>query len=308
MNLRPVALGVAGLLVALAAGAPITLARFTATTASTASLATARLLPPTSLAATAGTGAALAWTPSTSTAASGYLVLRSSTSGSGYTQVKALTPVSAAATTDNPGPGTWYYVLDTYAGAWTSAHSNEASVTVGSPSSTGLKGCTTQTPETSNAGHNDGYEGDPGNGCAKDGSPAVDANSGTNTSLNCADPGKDRARFSGYSFGLPASVTSVDGITVQMVMGLNNNSGTNQVCVQLSWDGGTSWTAARTVSITNTPFQTYTIGGGLDTWGHAWTSAQLAGTAFRVRLTDMSSVTSKDFRLDYLGVGVNYTP
>lgn len=304
-----VVLALAGIMAIGAAAAPVTLARFTSAGSATASLATGTLNPPTAVAATGGTSAALTWTASTSSAATGYNLLRSTTSGSGYSQVKIVTPVSAAATTDSPGSGTWYYVLDTYLGNWTSAHSNEASVTIGPATTTSFVGCSNHGPETVNAGDNNGYEGDPTNGCAKDNKPMVDANTGTNLNMDCADPGKDRERFWGYNFGFTGPVSSVAGISVQLVMGLNNNSGTNQVCVQLSWDGGTSWTAPKIANIANVPFQTYTLGSSTDTWGHAgWTATQLNTTNFRVRLTQMSTVSSKDFQLDYAGVSVGYTP
>ena len=294
---------------ALAVSVPITLARFAASRPSTATFGTGSLRPPTSVTGTGGSSASLAWTASTSTSATGYNLLRSATSGSGYAQVGTVTPVSATSATDGPGAGTWYYVLTTYLGNWASAASNEASVTVGPATTTPLVGCTTQAAETVNAGDNNGYEGDPTLGCVKDSKPAVDASSGTNTNLACADPGKDRERFWGYTFGLPGTVSSISGVTVSLVEGLNNNSGTSQVCAQLSWDGGTSWTTPKIANIANVPFQTYTLGSSTDTWGHAgWTSTQLNTSNFRVRLTDMSNVATKDFQLDFLGVSVSYTP
>ena len=294
---------------ALAVSTPVTLARFTAAKNAAATFGTGSLLPPTGVAGTGGSSASLTWTASTSSSATGYHLLRSSTSGSGYTQVSSITPVSATATTDSSGSGVWYYVLDTYLGGWTSGLSNEASVTIGPARSTSIVGCANQAAETVHAGDNDGYETNPANGCAEDGKVAVDANSGTNTKLDCADPGKDRERFWGYSFGLPGTVGSIGGITVQLVMGLNNNSGSSRVCVQLSWDGGASWTAPQTVAVNKVPLNAYTLGSATDVWGHAgWTATQLGATNFRVRLTDMSTSASKDFELAYLGASVGYTP
>ncbi len=310
MTRRPAALVVAVILAALAVSAPITLARFTATSASGATFGTATLMPPTAVNGTGGSSASLTWTASSSVAASGYQLLRSPKSGSGYTNISTVNPVSATATTDAPGAGVWYYVLDTYFGNWTSATSNEAAVTISlAPQTTPLVGCADQAPVTVDSGDNNGYEGTPANGCVKDNRLAKDNNSGTNTVLNCSDPGKDRHQFWGYAFGLPGTVSSVNGITVQFVMGLGSNNGTSQVCAQLSWDGGTSWTAAKSVAITSTSLLTYTLGSPTDTWGHAgWTAAELSAANFRVRLTDMSTVSSKDFKLDFLGASVSYTP
>jgi hypothetical protein len=306
---RAVVLAAAAVLAALAVSAPITLARFTSTETTAATFSTATLRPPTGVVGTGGASASLTWTASSSSSATGYRLLRSSTSGSGYAQVKNVTPVSATSTSDTPADGVWYYVLETYLGNWTSAHSNEATVTIGTTTSTDVAPCASETAETVNAGNDDGYETNPANGCIADAHVAVDANSGTSTALDCADAGKDRERFWGYSLGLPGTVRSISGITVQLVMGLNNNSGTNQACVQLSWDGGASWTAPQTATLNKVPLATYTLGSTTDDWGHAgWTPTQLNATNFVVRLTDMSDTTSKTFKLDSVGVSVAYRP
>ena len=107
---------------------------------------------------------------------------------------------------------------------------------------------------------------------------------------------------------MPASVSSVEGITVQARMGTSSATGTYGICVELSWDGGTTWTAARQVLFSTRVQTTYTIGGVADTWGRSWTAGNLATGSFRVRITDVSSNTTRRFDLDYLGVSVNYTP
>jgi hypothetical protein len=281
---------------------------FTASRTSTATLGTATIAPPTALSATGGSLATLRWTASTTTAASGYRVFRTATSGSGYGQVGTVTPVSVATATDSPAAGTWYYVLQTYLGAWTSASSNEASALVG-PTSTGPKGCTQNAPETSGSGDNNGYELNPGTACALDGVYATDASSGRNSNMSCTNAGQDRHRFWGYTFGLPGTASAVNGISLQLVAGLNAFTGTNVLCAQLSWDGGTTWTAAKQVTLTGAALASYTFGSGSDTWGHAgWTAAQLGTSTFRVRVTDVSSVNSRAFYLDYVGATVQYTP
>ncbi len=306
---RAVALAAVAVLAALAVSAPTTLARFASNTTTATTFTTSTLRPPTALAATGGASASLTWAASSSSSATGYHLLRSSTSGAGYAQVKNVTPVSASSTSDTPADGVWYYVLETYLGSWTSARSNEAAVTIGTTTSTGVTGCADEAAETVNAGDNDGYETNPANGCAADAHVAVDANSGTSTVLDCSDAGKDRERFWGYSFGLTGTLSSVTGITVELVMGLNNNSGTNRACVQLSWDGAASWTAPQTVTLNRVPLNTYTLGSTSDDWGHAgWTPTQLNATNFVVRLTDMSDSTSKTFKLDSVGVSVAYRP
>jgi len=300
---------IAGLVVVLltSVATPVSLARFTRSKDATGDFGTATLAPPTSLAASvAGTVVTLTWTPSTSASASGYDVLRSATSGSGYGSIGSVTPVGATTTNDSPGTGTFFYVLRTVLQNWRSANSNEASASLGS-TGTGLKGCASNQAEAGQ-GDGNGYETSPGNACASDGALAADANSGTTTTTSCTDAGKDKHRFWGYAFGLPGSVTSINGVTVQIRAKVSNNGGTSNLCAQLSWDGGSSWTAAQSVALNNS-LTTYTLGGATDTWGRgSWSLADLATGNFRLRIIDVSDQNNRDFSLDFAGVQVFYTP
>jgi len=119
----------------------------------------------------------------------------------------------------------------------------------------------------------------------------------------------DRHAWWGFSLGLPATVTSVDGITVRADVAQSNNGGNSNLCVELSWDGGTSWTAAKSLAMTSNGTTTYEFGGATDKWSHtAWTLAQLGGSTFRVRITDATDQNNKDYLLDWLRVSVAYTP
>jgi hypothetical protein len=307
---RAVVLTTMALVAMLVAVAPVTLATFTSSRSTAASFAALTLLPPTGVAAAGGSSATLTWTASGTAQATGYHLLRSATSGSGYAQVKNVTPVTATTTTDSPAAGTWFYVLQTYSGTWTSANSNEASAVVSSQATTATVGCdpAMQAAETANAGNDNGYEQSPGNACASGGGYATDANTGTDNVNSCADPGKDRHRFWGYAFGLPGALTAVNGISVTIIVGQSNSGGASSVCLQLSWDGGTTWSAAKQVPLTGAALTTYTAGSTSDTWGHAWTASQLGSSTFRVRVTDVATTANKDFRLDFLGASVTYTP
>jgi hypothetical protein len=308
MGRRLVILIAAAVCVGLAS-APSSLALFVASGATTADLATGSLLPPTALGASASGGTVtLSWTPTVSGGAAGYDVLRSTTSGTGYAVVSSVSPASLATTTDAPGNGAWYYVLQTTLQSWTSAPSNEASVLVGSSLSTGLVDCASNAPETVGSGNDDGYETDAANGCGLDGAVATDAGTGTDDALACADAGKDRHRFWGYALGLPSSVTSIDGIEVDLTAGLSNGGRTSMLCVELSWDGGTSWTVPHYVTMTDTALLTYVFGGPAVTWGHAWTVGELGPSAFAIRVTDVTNHPRKDFLLDAAQVEVTYTP
>ena len=88
---------------------------------------TSTLAAPTALTATGGASILLNWTATTSTYATGYNLLRSSTSGGPYALVTQVTPRTTVTYTDAPAVGTYYYVLEAYFQNWTSVNSNQAS-------------------------------------------------------------------------------------------------------------------------------------------------------------------------------------
>jgi hypothetical protein len=300
--------------VLLAVGAvPVTLARFTDVAPSTGSVATDTLAPPTGLSASGGSLVTLTWTPTVDTYATGYGVYRAATSGGTYAQTSTVTPGSATTTTDSPADGTWFYVLRSVYQSWTSAASNEVSALVGTPTSTAFVACASQAAVTASAGDNNGYEGSPARACTNDNSFATDSNSGTGGTQSCGsgatpDARKDQHRVWGFAFGLPGSVNRVDGIRVRADLRMNNTMGTTAVCAQLSWDGGSTWTAMRSVTLSGTAEATYTFGSTTDTWGRTWTAGNLGSGNFRVRLIDASTLATKRFDLDYVAASVTYVP
>jgi hypothetical protein len=80
------------------------------------------------------------------------------------------------------------------------------------------------------------------------------------------------------------------------------------MCVQLSWNGGTSWTAAQSTATLSTVENTYLLGGAANTWGRAWTPTELNNTNFRLRVINVASSTARDFSLDWVAVLVTYQP
>lgn len=288
----------------------VSLARLTDAATSTKSIGTDTLDPPTSLAATGGSNAALSWTATVDTYATGYDVQRGTVSGGPYSVVSTVTPRTAVATTDTPAAsGTYYYVLRSYFQSWTSVNGNQASAVITlAPPATGFHGCTAGSNAADTGGDGNGYETTPNNACASDGAVATDTSSGTNATLSCSDAGKDRERYWDFGLGVPASVASVGGIQVRGDVGMNNNGGTSQVCIELSWNGGTTWTAAKTATLAGTAIATYNYGATNDTWGRTWAGSDFSSANFRVRVTDVTSQPNKDFRLDYLAVQVTYAP
>ena len=290
--------------------ATLTLARFTDAVTSTGSVGTDTLQPPTSLSATGGGAITLTWGQTPDSYAAGYHLYRATSSGGTYSLVATVTPRSATTTVDDPGSGTFWYRLRAYYQSWESVDSNTVSAVDGT---TLYKPCTTTAAQTPSAGDNNGYETNPTRACTDDSLFATDANSGTGGTQSCGtaavpDTTKDQHRFWGYALGLPATVTSIDGIRVRADLAMNNATGTTNLCAQLSWDGGTTWTSLKTVAIPAAAETTYTFGSTSDAWGRSWLPVQFSTTNFRVRIVDASTLTTKQFQLDYVAVSVTYTP
>jgi WD40 repeat protein len=161
---------------------------------------------------------------------------------------------------------------------------------------------------TVNAGDNNGFETTPTNAYANDGLYAVDTNSGTNTNTSCTNTGKDKHAYYNYGINLPTGAT-IKGIQVRLDAKADSTTGAPKMCVQLSWDGGITWTVAKSTATLTTTEATYLLGGNADTWGHTWNTSgtsELSDTRFRVRVINVASNTNRDFSLDWVAVQVAY--
>ncbi|MBI3173982.1 MAG: hypothetical protein HYZ25_09695 [Chloroflexi bacterium] len=171
--------------------------------------------------------------------------------------------------------------------------------------STGFLVPTANSAVTSSAGDNNGYQGSPANAYAADGVFATDTNSGTNSNTSCTNSGKDKHLFYNYGFSIPSGAT-VQGIEVKLVGKASSASSAPKFCIQLSWDGGATWTAAKSTSTLSTTNTTYILGTSTDTWGRTWLPANFANSSFRVRIIDVASSTARTFSLDAISVQVTY--
>src|SRR4051812_40717199 len=120
--------------VAVLSGLPTVTANFAASTSTTSSMTAYSLSAPTALGATGTSTVSLSWTATTSGSATGTRVFRGTASGGPYTQIAQIAGLATTSTTDSPGTGTFYYVVEAYydgGGAnWTSPDSNQAAVTI----------------------------------------------------------------------------------------------------------------------------------------------------------------------------------
>lgn len=155
-------------------------------------------------------------------------------------------------------------------------------------------------------GDGDGYGTNPTRAYSDNASFATDSNSGNNTGTNCTGADKDKHRYYNYGFSLPSGA-NINGIEVRLDSKVDSIVGSPKQCVQLSWDGGTSWTTAKSTSTLTTGEVSYTLGGSADTWGRTWTNTNFSNANLRVRVIDVASDTSRDFSLDWAAVNVYYS-
>jgi hypothetical protein len=138
---------------------------------------------------------------------------------------------------------------------------------------------------------------------ATDGGFASDVNSGTASGTSCTSTARDSESTSGYSLGSLGS--TILGIRVQVVGKASSNGNSPKLCVQLSSDGGATWTAGKISGALKTSAQTFTLGSTSDLWDGSWTAASF-GSGFRIRIIDLASSTSRTFSLDSVSVSVTY--
>ena len=169
---------------------------------------------------------------------------------------------------------------------------------------TGFAAPTANAPITSGAGDNNGFQTNPTNAYVTDGAFAEDANSGTNNNTSCTNAGKDKHLYYDFNLSVPSGA-AIKGIEVRLDAKVSGGSGTN-MCVQLSWNGGTTWTAAQSTPALTTTIATHVLGGSANTWGRTWTATQFSNSTFRVRISNVAGSTTQTFSLDGVAVRISY--
>lgn len=166
------------------------------------------------------------------------------------------------------------------------------------PADTGWLNPSAQAADTGGAGN--GFELNPTNAYADGAGYASNVD-------NQGAGGGDRHRYYQYGISIAADCT-VKGIEVRADWWLSNEAGIMSLGVELSWDGGTSWTPAKTDPVETLTEHTAVLGGSADTWERTWTLAELSDPNFRVRLTCNSTNNIRDFFLDWVPVKIHYGP
>jgi PKD repeat protein len=109
-------------------------------------------------------------------------------------------------------------------------------------------------------------------------------------------------QYYGYNFSAIPDGAAIQGVEVRMDAWRQSGQ-SGSIAVELSWDGGTSWTTTGySASLSSNTGNIVYSGGPSDTWGRNWTASEVK-TGLRVRL----NVTSTSWvRLDWVPVTVYY--
>jgi len=191
------------------------------------------------------------------------------------------------------------FAIATGFGTYTDQDDNAANTFSSAPSfaNTGYRSPSAQA--AASGGDNNGFELN----------PTYASGDGPLYASNVDGPG-DRHVY--YNYGLaPPSGSTIEGIRVRLDWWLDAVDLDNGMSVELSWNGGTNWTSAKTDTVESAVEHTGIVGGAADTWGRVWTTAELGNGNFRVRLTCTCTgggqCDSRDFYLDWVAVNVYYT-
>lgn len=173
------------------------------------------------------------------------------------------------------------------------------------PSNTGF-----MSPNASVAGSggdNNGYETQPHNAYNDGGPLAGDKKSGAGTIIGdpCVSAATDKHIFRDFNITIPTNAT-IRGIEVRLDASNSMPSALLQICVQLSWDGGITWTSSQVTPVLTNSELTYILGSPTYLWGRSWLPGELANSSFRLRVVDFANSTSTDFYLDWVAVKVHY--
>jgi len=124
------------------------------------------------------------------------------------------------------------------------------------------------------------------------------ADGGTSASITSAKPSTSQI-YSGYGFNHPSD-TIIDKVRIRYDA---KTAGNEQIRVQVSWDGGTTWSAQQTTTLTTTE-TTYWYD---VTTATTWDLTKLNNTNFRVRVDAYTAGAASAVYLDWIPVEVTAT-
>jgi hypothetical protein len=189
----------------------------------------------------------------------------------------------------------------------TPASTNTQTPTPTLPAGTGDTGWVSPAADNpTTGGDRNGFEVNPANAYADDALFAMDVDSGQNTTITCSPKKEDSHVFHNFSFTIPSGAR-IQGIEVRMDAWADSTESDPRLCVQLSWNGGASWSEQEMTLPLQTSEATYIVGGPAMLWEYDWTPAEFTGNNFHVRVISDASSPDRDFFLDWVAARVYYT-
>ena len=118
--------------------------------------------------------------------------------------------------------------------------------------------------------------------------------------------------LSSFGLNVPVDAQSIDGIKVEIEARENNVTCDAYLSTYLSWNGGSSYTAAhRTPDGSDelpTAFTLFVEGGTSDIWGRTWSASEFSDANFMVKIEGINEKDGKNVEIDYVWITVYYTP
>jgi len=115
--------------------------------------------------------------------------------------------------------------------------------------------------------------------------------------------------FYNFNFSINAAATIKGIIVTAKIMTAETGTMRTRMLIELSYDGGTNYTASGKY-ITNTvsnAYQTLTIGDSTDTWGRTWDVSEFSNANFRMRGTFVDTIGNPyESRCAFIKVEVYY--
>ena len=113
----------------------------------------------------------------------------------------------------------------------------------------------------------------------------------------------DKQDYYDFTFGVPSGAT-IDGIEVT-VEGEAPSNYEGVIEVEVSHDGGTTYTSQNKQNTFTDTESTETYGGSTDTWGRSWSQSEFSDANFRVRMEWFSGTNF--MAVDHIQIKVYYT-
>ncbi len=115
--------------------------------------------------------------------------------------------------------------------------------------------------------------------------------------------------FVAKTFGItgPSGSDTIEDITIKIEWRSSANGSKERIGVELSWDGGTSWSTKKYTQKSALSLEYHYVSGGPSGWGHTFTPSELSNTNFKVRISPDSGASTTEYFIDVVTAQVYYT-